>query len=66
MRENKDRASDGLIHPRSPTGKALSDGDSAASVLALSLATSGGSRAPEPSNVFIVFHILTRQHAPSS
>ncbi len=42
MRENKDRASDSGIHPRSPTGKARSDADSAALVPALSLDASGG------------------------
>src|SRR5712692_10485934 len=65
MCENKDRASDSGIHPRSPTGKAPSDADSAALVLALSLRASGGRRAPEPSKDLIVFHIFTRHQAPS-
>src|SRR5262249_44170301 len=36
------RASDSVIHPRSPTGRSLSDADNASSSTALSLRASGG------------------------
>src|ERR1700745_95841 len=44
--ENRARASDRVIHPRSPTGRALSDADNASSSTALSLRASGGVDVP--------------------
>jgi hypothetical protein len=55
--ENKARASDSVIHPRSPTCKVLSDADSASSSTALSLRASGGVDVPRPKAALIVFHI---------
>ena len=55
--ENKSRASDSVIHPRSPTCKVLSDADSASSSTALSLRASGGVDVPRPMAALIVFHI---------
>ena len=68
MRENKDRASDGVIRPRSPTGKALSDADSAASVLALSLArqTAAVRRSRIRVLLFSTFSHVTTRHLPAA
>jgi hypothetical protein len=57
IHENKARASDSVIHPHSPTGKALSDADNASSSTALSLRASGGVDVPRPKAALIVFHI---------
>jgi hypothetical protein len=51
------RASDSVIHPHFPTGKALSDADNASSSTALSLRASGGVDVPRPMAALIVFHI---------
>src|SRR5262245_14383231 len=51
------QASDSVIHPRSPAGKALSDADNASSSTALSLRASGGTEVPRPKAALIVFHI---------
>jgi hypothetical protein len=53
--ENRARASDSVIHPRSPTGKALSDADNASSSTALSLRASGGTEVPRPKAAFSTF-----------
>ena len=50
-------ASDSVIHPRSPTGRALSDADSASSSTALSLRASGGVDVPGANAALMVFHI---------
>jgi hypothetical protein len=55
MDENKARASDIVIHPRSPTGKALIDADNVPLSLALSFRASGGVWVLNAA--FIVFHI---------
>src|SRR5262249_51959786 len=55
--ENRARASDSVIHPRSPTGRALSDADSASSSTALSLRASGGVDVPGANAALMVFHI---------
>jgi hypothetical protein len=47
-----------VIHPRSPTGKALSDADNATSSTALSLRASGGVDVPGAKAALIVPHIL--------
>src|SRR6266481_4682271 len=52
--ENRARASDSVIHPRSPTGRALSDADNATSSTALA---SGGVDVPGANAVLMVFHI---------
>src|SRR5262245_32570959 len=57
MGENRARASDSVIHPRSPTGRALSDADSASSSTALSLRASGGTDVPGANAALMVFHI---------
>src|SRR6266550_5794267 len=57
MGENKARASDSVIHPRSPTYKTLSDADNANSSTALSLRASGGADVPPPKAALIVSHI---------
>jgi hypothetical protein len=53
--ENKSRASDSVIHPRSPTCKAPSDADNANTSTTLSLRASGGTEVPNAA--LIVFHI---------
>src|SRR6266568_2740962 len=55
--ENRARASDRVIHPRSPTGKALSDADNATSSTALSLRASGGTDMPGAKAALMAFHI---------
>jgi len=55
--ENRARASDRVIHPRSPTGRALSDADNASSSTALSLRASGGVDVPGANAALMVFHI---------
>ena len=55
--ENRARASDRVIHPRSPTGKALSDADNATSSTALSLRASGGIDMPGAKAALMAFHI---------
>jgi hypothetical protein len=57
MGENRARASDSVIHPRSPTGRALSDADNASSSTALSLRASGGVDVPGANAALMVFHI---------
>jgi hypothetical protein len=46
-----------VIHPVSPSGKALSDADNASSSTALSLRASDGVDVPRPKAALIVFHI---------
>src|SRR6266568_1222645 len=55
--ENRARASDRVIHPRSPTRKALSDADNATSSTALSLRASGGTDMPGAKAPLMAFHI---------
>src|SRR5262249_16235646 len=59
--ENRARASDSVIHPRSPTGRSLSDADNASSSTALSLRASGGVDMPLPNAALMVFHIPMRE-----
>src|SRR5262245_58738019 len=60
--ENRARASDSVIHPRSPTGRSLSDADNASSSTALSLRASGGVDVSVANAALMVFHIPMREH----